>query len=474
MKICNLPVIFLVVALVAGAIPISQAQPFVFDDPAPLNANAASDVGSDTYPAVTTDGSGNWVAVWSSKDRLNSTLNGSKNIFVAHSTDNGATWSAPAVLIPAVTKYSGNHYHPQVATDGAGVWIAVWETTGRVSSTYLGSDGEIVFSRSVDNGATWSDPETINDDADVDPRGDEYPQVATDKAGNWVVVWSGGEWATETDVLTAYSTDNGLTWSDFSSLNTNADSDSAYDQYPQVTTDCNGHWVTVWYSKTKLNGEIQSDNDILTARSTDNGATWTDPATLNDYAAIDHSFDADPHVTTDCAGVWVAVWTSGYFDRDYIGEDRILHRSILFSRSLDNGATWSEAAAVDADAIGDLSNDDDPMVVTDGLGNWVTVWASWYSTSVDPYYDGDILAARSFDNGATWVTSVSLHEHDSDASLQNRDPQVAMDCDGNCIAVWSSDDDLGGTIDDDYDILSVNSSSAAVLHNASHGWRWYE
>ncbi|GAG40277.1 unnamed protein product, partial [marine sediment metagenome] len=111
------------------------------------------------------------------------------------------------------------------------------------------------------------------------------------------------------DILVARSTDNGATWTDPAALNTNAASDSKSDDRPQVTTDGKGNWVAVWDSTENLGG-IGTDYDILVARSTDNGATWTDPAPLNTNAATDSGADVCPQVTTDGGGGWVSVWYS--------------------------------------------------------------------------------------------------------------------------------------------------------------------
>ncbi|MCH7721501.1 MAG: exo-alpha-sialidase, partial [Planctomycetes bacterium] len=70
-------------------------------------------------------------------------------------------------------------------------------------------------------------------------------------------------------------------------LNTNAASDSGGDMQPQLTTDGQGNWVAVWDSYDDLGGTIGTDFDILVSRSTDNAATWTDPAPLNTNAASD-------------------------------------------------------------------------------------------------------------------------------------------------------------------------------------------
>ena len=60
-------------------------------DPEALNANAAMDSGSDFNPRFATDGSGNWVAVWHTRDSLDDTIGLDADIMFARSTDNGIT-----------------------------------------------------------------------------------------------------------------------------------------------------------------------------------------------------------------------------------------------------------------------------------------------------------------------------------------------------------------------------------------------
>ncbi|NQZ94888.1 MAG: hypothetical protein HRU01_00125, partial [Myxococcales bacterium] len=69
-------------ALAAGAEP-------AFSPPAVLNSNGASDSGHDQFPQVTTDGWGNWVAVWISTENLNGTAGTDYDLFVATSADDG-------------------------------------------------------------------------------------------------------------------------------------------------------------------------------------------------------------------------------------------------------------------------------------------------------------------------------------------------------------------------------------------------
>ena len=116
--------------------------------------------------------------------------------------------------------------------------------------------------------------------------------MTTDGQGTWVAVWHslgslGGTIGADGDILVARSTNAGATWTAPVALNTNAGSDAGVDLYSQLTTDGLGAWVAVWQSRDSLGGTIGTDSDILVAHSADDGATWTAPAALNTNATSD-------------------------------------------------------------------------------------------------------------------------------------------------------------------------------------------
>src|SRR6185369_14667171 len=104
-----------------------------------------------------------------------------------------------------------------------------------------------------------------------------------------------------------------------------------------------GRWMILWHSQNSLGGTIGADDDILAVTSSDNGATWSSPRPVNDYAATDDSLDTRPGIFTDARGTWIAIWVSNNSLGGRIGTAGHL----LFARSTDFGQTWSKAAPLD-------------------------------------------------------------------------------------------------------------------------------
>jgi Neuraminidase (sialidase) len=443
----------LAIAVALAVLAGGGTPAYAWSYPAALNTNAATDSGGDERPQVTTDGAGNWVAVWNSTDSLGGSIGTDADILVARSTDNGAAWTAPAALNTNAATDSGGDHFPQVTTDGNGNWAAVWMSAENLGGT-IGTDYDILVARSTDNGVTWTDPAALNTNAATDSGVDFLPQVTTDGKGNWVTVWwlwgyTGSPLGTDDDILVARSTDNGANWTDPEPLNTNATTDSGYDGHPQLTTDGGGNWVAVWWSNENLGGTIGTEGDILVARSTDNGEHWTDPEPLNTNAATDSGADFHPQLTTDGAGHWVAAWQSS----DDLGGTIGTEGDILVARSTDDGATWTDPAVLNTNAATDSGADFGPQVTTDGAGRWLAVWGSNENLGGAIGTDYDILTARSTDNGATWTVPAALNTNAATDSGADGYPQVTTDAAGNWLAVWMSSDDLGGIIGTDNDIL---------------------
>lgn len=77
--------------------------------------------------------------------------------------------------------------------------------------------------------------------------------------------------------------------------------------------------------------------DILLTRSTDGGATWSTPATLNDDATPVHQFQ--PTLSVEPAGSSDKVTVTFYDRRDDIAANCLTH--VYATQSVDGGLTWS-------------------------------------------------------------------------------------------------------------------------------------
>lgn len=174
-------------------------------------------------------------------------------------------------------------------------------------------------------------------------------------------------------VQAAYSVDNGATWS----ARVDVSASGQFAQAPRMVTD--GTRITaIW---TESNG---STDEVLSASSTDGGASWSTPVSLSDGS----QYAFFPQVVTDGTTI-TAVWS--WFD----GSTEVIQSA----SSTDGGATWS--TPVTLSAAGETAGN--PQVATDGT----TITALWNR------FDGSndrIQAASSTDGGATWSTPVTLSD----------------------------------------------------------------
>jgi hypothetical protein len=158
-------------------------------------------------------------------------------IAFAYSSDGGVTFSTP-ILISGNVLY-GQGSHPVVGPDGT--LYVFWD-----GSTRLASLDSIYMVKSTDGGATWSSPTAVSTVADIQPlrdtafRVNSYPAAAAASNGDLYVTWAG-------EVPNDGSTNAGT-------------SGCAYFIVGSATVYANCHSAAL-YSK-----------------STDGGATWSDPA----------------------------------------------------------------------------------------------------------------------------------------------------------------------------------------------------
>ncbi|MCK4836603.1 MAG: exo-alpha-sialidase [Candidatus Aminicenantes bacterium] len=254
---------------------------------------------------------------------------GNREIFFIRSTDNGLTWSSPLNISKTNTDGS---YLPSIALSSTGIIYVVWmEWNG---------DRDIFFSRSTDNGNTWSLPVIIYNDTGLSIG----PEIIDDGIGNLYVVWE-DMIAAKSETFFSRSTDNGSNWS----LPVNISNNNGSSYGPKLSTDSLGNLNVAWIDTTPGNW------DIFFNRSTDSGTTWSLPINISNNPGKSTGYD----IATDNFGKINFSWS----DNTSGGE-------ILFSRSTDNGATWSSALNIS----GVTANLTSAEITVDSAGNIYMMW----------------------------------------------------------------------------------------------------
>jgi hypothetical protein len=118
----------------------------------------------------------------------------------------------------------------------------------------------------------------LNTDGPTDGDREDYNvDLDTDGAGHWFAVWE-RRLDTDTDMIGAQSTDNGLTWLPPTCVNTNCGVDAALDTQPRVSCDRRGRVGFAW----NATDAFGPDSDVL-------AATVLDPLTLPSTYCLGHA-----------------------------------------------------------------------------------------------------------------------------------------------------------------------------------------
>ena len=268
-----------------------------------------------------------------------------------------------------------------VAMDANGTALAVW-TEG----------GELWSNRHL-RGGDWGTSEQLQ------PADAEKPRVAMNPLGRAIVVWSRAEetgerlWSSSTDAGAAWTTPEPLQEAPVESL-----------ALGDLAVDAQGDAVAIW-------GQ-QQDQSIWANRFS--AETGWEGAELLDATGVDFNV---PQVAMDLEGNAIAVWL-----RTDAGTPKVWSSR----HTLDSG--WSTPELISG--LGDAC--DQPHVAVSASGDAVAVW------SQDDPGLGALIWSNRYIPGSGWgePTFVDLPTDGSDGV------DVAIDADGNALAVWSRDNSV--------------------------------
>ena len=335
--------------------------------------NISNNSGKSYSPDIATDSAGNINVVWQDY-----TL-GNSDIFFSRSTDDGISWSQTV----NISNTSGSSFCPVISVDKSEDINVVWyDTSGNM---------EIYFSRSTDDGISWSKAVNISNNSGCSVS----PAIAVDNAGNINVVWQdsiSGNW----DIYFSRSTDDGVTWSQVVKISNKTGNSYS----PAIAVDSAGNINVVWQNCTPGNYKIYF------SRSTDDGVTWSQTVNISNNSA----FSYDPAIAVDSEGSINVVWNGS------------ISYDVYFSRSTDDGATWSQVVNISNNSTFSTFH----AIAIDRAGNINVVWSDNISGNYEIYF------SRSTDDGVTWSQTVNI----SNNWERSYCTAIAVDRAGNINVVW--------------------------------------
>ncbi|MBX7244555.1 MAG: glycoside hydrolase [Candidatus Sumerlaeaceae bacterium] len=398
--------------------------------PTPVSPGAVAPPRQQYHPRVSVGQGGRWVAAWSGMDPA--TTSTPHLVQLVWSDDFGLSWTAPLVLNASAGQYSPptDDFAVDVGTDAAGKWMAAWSARSDNSPT---TPTKVHFVRSVDNAESWTAPQLLN------PAGtqrEDYPHV-TAGAGDWFIGYRRNSGPSgEPNASYGYSKDDGGSWYNTAIfpkiiksapgapfLNVYEYPNSRYEQSPFISPVGAGDWAAFFsFKDTSAFGYPNYGTDSDIAQVTTH--IFHDPASDLEWSAPARLFAGSygvlaagaPQVATDNNGIWMVTWSvSGLFGPD---------ADVFYSRSTDDGKSWTIPVLLNSDGAYDLYDDTLPDIAADGNGAWMAVWCR---------AGAEVVKAVSTDNGITWYSPAPLS-----SQPQGTKPKIASPGPFRWIATWSS------------------------------------
>lgn len=324
------------------------------------------------------------------------------------STDNGQTWTEPVTVFnvdPNVFAFTSD---ADAVIDENGTLFCVCNASSHQKQSF-----EMLFSRSTDNGATWSDPVVL-------------PQTGTDMGYPVIRVNSGGtlfivhydSCADGKMIAFSRSTDSGSTWT--TPMNISGPGISFVSD-PAMAVGQDGV-IHVAFDGYDNSDGVQS---LFYTKSSDDGDTWSDVQIILKGSGSHVPMKASIATGADNAVYIGCIWLmAGNF-------------SLYLHRSPDNGGSWDVPFAVTNGASQLMG----PHMAVDTAGNINLLWYYKERETINGFWSDwyRVFFSRSIDGGMTWTPQMAVSEKYADSV----DPKIIADIAGNLFIAWNNNSDKG-------------------------------
>lgn len=341
---------------------------------------AISPAGSNSgVPNVGVDGSGNAIAVWRQRHPTMTLIGAWAN---RHTTSNGWGTAESIGMLPSTIA----DFVIEVAVAQNGDATSVWHQRD--------GDRADVWANRYTSGGAWGTAELIETENGGTARN---PGVAVGADGSAIAAWQQND-GMDNFIASNRSTPSGV-WGAAGSI----DNTPGLSSDPRVSSDPTGNAMAVW-----------TGPGIKANRYAMSGG-W---GTSEDIRQTPGSPQAETDVGVSADGTAIAVW--GQFDA--------MMPNVWANRYVP-GDGWGTALRIGPDPAG---NSRAHRVAVDANGNAVAVWQQSDGARTN-------IWANQYIAGAGWATAELIESEDlGDASF----PQIAVDPDGNAIAVWYQHDGM--------------------------------
>ena len=304
---------------------------------------------------------------------------------------------------------------PSVAADAAGNFVVVWSSNG---SGVIGIQGQ----RFDSSGMPQGDEFQVNS---YTSAGQNVPAVATDAAGNFVVVWQGygspGSDTSDRSIQGRRFDITGTPQGDQFQINSYT---TNFQGSPVVASDGAGNFVVMWQSYGSA-GSDTSGPSIQGQRFDSTGTPQGGEFQVNSFTT---SYQVNPAVASDGAGNFVVVWQSGYGGYSVQAQRYDSAGMLIGSEFKVNSYTtgFQRVPAVASDALGNF------VVAwerrTGIYGFYSEIWGRRFNSAGTPQGDDFQIKGPAYGGPAYGGTKAG----------------VRADADGNFIVVWGDTGNVWG------------------------------